>query len=365
MADYTRPLMDLRDQFPVLGRVAYLNAGTCGPVPAAAFDAAVAELRREVEEGRAGMAHFKRRLELAELLRAAYAARLGAEPADVALTSSTTDGIAVALSGLEVGPGDEVLTADSEHPGVLGPLQALRDLRGVRIRTAPLADLADAAGPATRAVVCSHVSWLTGEVAPTGALAPLAAPVILDGAQGIGAVAIDAAKLGCSVYAGSGQKWLCGPEGMGMLYVAPAFRDRLAATRRGFASLENADAGLDARPAPGAKRFDPPANHGAALLSHALAAHGVLDAAGWDAVHERAASLAEDLARELAQRGHEVMPRGRTTLVAWHDPAMEDTARRLAGEGVAIRYLPGRDLLRASVGAWNDETDVERLLDAL
>ncbi len=354
----------LRDRFPVLARVAYLNAGTCGPVPAAAAEAAAAELRREAEGGRAGLAHFERRTELAGALRAAYAARLGCAAEDVALTSSTTDGVAIALSGLELEPGDEILTSDSEHPGVLGPLQALRDLRGVRVRMAPLAELAEATGPRTRAVVCSHVSWVDGSLAPA-ALGQLDVPVILDGAQGIGAVALDVGALGCDVYAGSGQKWLCGPEGLGMLYVAPAFRERLAATRRGFVSLEDPGAGLDARPAPGARRFDPPANHGAALLAHGLAAHDVLDGAGWDAVHERAAALAARLADELAARGHDVLPRARTTLVAWRDPDAVATAHRLAERGVAVRYLPPGELVRASVGAWNDESDLERLLSAL
>ncbi|HVE68920.1 MAG TPA: aminotransferase class V-fold PLP-dependent enzyme, partial [Solirubrobacteraceae bacterium] len=171
----------LRAQFPVTGRVAYLNAGTCGPVPTAATDAATAELRREAAEGRAGMAHFERRMELAEALRGAYAARLGCAAGDVALTSSTTDGVAIALAGLDVGPGDEILTSDTEHPGVLGPLSALRDLRGITVRAAPLAALAEAATPETRAVVCSHVSWIDGTVAPTADLATLDAAVILDG----------------------------------------------------------------------------------------------------------------------------------------------------------------------------------------
>ncbi|MDX6699218.1 MAG: L-cysteine/cystine lyase [Solirubrobacteraceae bacterium] len=355
----------LRSRFPVTGRVAYLNAGTCGPVPADALEAATAELRRETESGRAGMPHFERRGELAERLRAAYAARLGCAPQDVALTASTTDGIATALAGLELEPGDEVLTADSEHPGVLGPLSAVRDLRGATVRTAPLAELPAAAGPRTRAVVCSHVNWLTGEVAPMSDLAQLEAPVILDGAQGIGAVAMDVEALGCEVYAGSGQKWLCGPEGLGMLYVAPDFQEHLAPTRRGYTAQGDASLGLDAGPAPGALRYEPPANHGATLLAYALASHDVLDAAGWDEVHARARDLAADLAAGLTQRGLDVADRGPTTLVAWHDPEMEATARRLAERGVAVRHLPGRDLVRASVGAWNDESDLERLLDAL
>ena len=57
-------------------------------------------------------------------------------------------------------------------------------------------------------------------------------------------------------------------------------------------------------------------------------------------------------------------PRGATTLVAWEDPYAEQTRDRLAAAGVVVRDLPGRALLRASVGAWNDESDLERLLSA-
>jgi selenocysteine lyase/cysteine desulfurase len=355
----------LRDQFPVLRRVAYLNAGTCGPVPAASVEAAVAELRREVEEGRGGTPHFKRRFELEERLRAVYAERLGCEPADVALTSSTTDGVAAALAGLDLGPEDEVVTSDSEHPGVLGPLALARDRHGVRIRTAPLADLPDAVGPSTRLVACSHVSWVTGEVAPTAELAALDVTVLLDGAQSVGAIRVDVAELGCDLYAASGQKWLCGPEGTGMLYFTPAMRERVAVTRPGWGSFEDANAGLDLRLRAEAARHDPPANQGSALFAGALAAHDVLVQAGWEAVHERARALAADLAARLGERGREVFPRGETTLVAWRDADCEDTVRQLAEAGVIARYLPGRGVARASVGAWNDEDDLERLLTAL
>jgi L-cysteine/cystine lyase len=270
--------------------------------------------------------------------------------------------VSLALAGLPLEPGDELLTSDSEHPGVLGPLQAARDLRGAAIRVVPLADLADAVGPRTRAVVCSHVSWVSGEVAPVQELAAADASVILDGAQGIGAVPLDVGKLGCDVYAGSGQKWLCGPEGTGMLYVAPAFRERLASTRRGWGAFADAGAGLESELQPDARRYEPPSNQGAALLAHALAAHDVLAAAGWDAVHERARRLAASLARRLTEAGRDVLARDYTTLVAWRDDDPPASAQRLGGEGVAIRYLPGRGLLRASVGAWNDEDDLERLV---
>ena len=67
----------------------------------------------------------------------------------------------------------------------------------------------------------------------------------------------------------------------------------------------------------------------------------------------------------LSERGHEVAPRGETTLVAWRAEDAEAEAARLREAGIVIRFLPGRALLRASVGAWNDESDLERLLEAL
>ena len=59
------------------------------------------------------------------------------------------------------------------------------------------------------------------------------------------------------------------------------------------------------------------------------------------------------------------MPRGATTLVSWEDPFADRTRDRLAAAGVIVRDLPGRSLVRASVGAWNDDADLERVLDAI
>ena len=59
------------------------------------------------------------------------------------------------------------------------------------------------------------------------------------------------------------------------------------------------------------------------------------------------------------------MPRGATTLVSWEDPFAEATRDRLADAGVVVRNLPRRSLVRASVGAWNDDSDLERLLSGL
>lgn len=354
----------LRSAFPVLAHGAYLNAGTCGPLPRAAVDACAETLELAAREGRA-TAYLEAMLAVRERQRAAYARVLGARAEDVALTTCTSEGIVRVLAGLELGPGDEVLTAPDEHPGVLGPLVTLRERRGVRVRTAPLAALADAVGPLTRLVACSHVSWVTGALAPA-ALGELGddVPVLLDGAQGAGAVPVDVEALGCAFYAAAGQKWLCGPVGTGMLWVAPAWRERLAPLGLTYLNLADAGAGLDARARPDARRHDAPALPPEASAA-AVAAHDVLAAAGWDAVHARAGGLAAQLAAALRDRGCEVAERSPTTLVSWTQDDPAPTLARLAASGVTVRSLPGTPYLRASVGAWNDESDLERLLGAL
>jgi selenocysteine lyase/cysteine desulfurase len=354
-------LAALRHEFPVLERLAYLNAGTDGPVPVAAVRAAREALEAQVGDGRF-VPHFEARFALQDALRERYAQVLGCDDGDVALTTSTSHGIGAALAGMDLGPGDEIVTSDAEHPGLIGPLIAARR-RGVAVKAVPLRAVADAVTARTTLVACSHVSWITGEVAPA-ALAELDVPVVLDGAHGAGAVPVDVRALGCAAYAASGQKWLCGADGTGMLYVEPAFRDRLRVVSPAYVNFEDAARGLESPLRADARRFDVPAlsREGAAF---SLAAVRTLHRAGLDAVHARGAELAGRLADALARRGRIVAPRDSTTLVAWEDPDPPAAAQRLAAAGVIVRHLPGRPLLRASVGAWNDEGDLERLLRAI
>jgi L-cysteine/cystine lyase len=350
----------LRAQFPVLRATAYLNAGTCGPLPESAVRAAADAARAAADEGRT-VRRWERYLELRPRIRAAYAERLRARPEDVALTSSTSDGVARVLVGLTLGPGDEIVTSDTEHPALYGPLIAAR-ARGATVRAVALEDVRDAVGPATKLVACSHVDWTTGATAPD--LSGLDVPVLLDGAQGVGAVDVDVEALGCAFYAGSGQKWLCGPEGTGMLWVSPAWRARLAPASPGYLNLAEPNRGLDTEPWPDARAYDAPAIPLEAWAA-ALAAHDVLAQFGWPQVHERATGMAAALADRLRERGFAVAPRGATTLVSWQIAGSDELPGRLAEQGVALRNLPGTGFVRASVGAWNDESDLERLLAAI
>ena len=187
-------------------------------------------------------------------------------------------------------------------------------------------------------------------------------PVIYDGAQGVGAVPVDVKVLGCAAYAGSGQKWLCGPDGSGMLYVAPEFRERVPSLVASYVTLSDPAAGLEAKRWPDGRAWD---TAGARRRDVALRAR-LARASSARRAGTRSTPAASSWRRAsptmLADRGRTVRPRGDTTLVAWECDDAAAVNERAREAGVLIRELPGRDLLRASVGAWNDESDLERLL---
>jgi L-cysteine/cystine lyase len=351
---------NFRSQFPVFERLSYLNAGTEGPVPRAAAKAVHARIDREVQQGRCGHDYFDDLLSLASRVRAAYAGLLGCAEDEVALTGSTTDGVNTILSGLDLRGGDEVITSDEEHPGLLAPLGRARQRCGIEVKVVPFAELPAAVSRATRLVACSHVSWVSGRVADLPALIATGVPVLLDGAQGLGAVPVDVRELGCDFYAASGQKWLCGPEGSGCLFVRADRLEDLLIPWPGYGSLADPHAALELEPADGAKRLD----HGfpsGMRTAWALASLETLAEAGWAWVHKRAASLASRMAQRLAELGLEVWPRGRSTLVSWRVEDAESEVERLGANGFVVRSIPAFQLVRASVGAWSSEEELDRL----
>lgn len=352
--------MAFRDEFPALKDLAYLNAGTDGPIPRAAAETARAELDQQVEQGRL-MPHFTRRRELGDELRAGYARVMRCAPEDVAVTSGTSAGLGAILAGLDIGPGDEIVTSDAEHPGLLGPLIAARH-RGASVKAVPFPELANAVTARTTLVAASHVSWITGELAPAE-LSSVPVPVILDGAQGAGAVPVDVKALGCVAYAAAGQKWLCGADGTGMLYLDPDFGERVRTINPTYYSFQDTSHGLESTFKGSTNRFDLPLPREAVALSKG--ALDVLEREGLDTIYTRAADLAATFAARIAEAGFTVAPRGRTTLVTWEVEDPEAVRDRLSERGVAVRNLPGTPYLRASVGAWNDASDLDRLLEAL
>lgn len=342
---------EARAQFPVLERYAYLNAGTNGPLPRAVKEAIEAQLGRDLEQGRSGHEYIDEYLARRERLRDAFAALLGTSAELVALSDSTTRGCRTVLAGLGLGPEDEVVTAEEEHFGLLWPLQAA----GVRIVTAPADEdaLLGAVTPRTRLVAVSHVLWTTGrKLDLTRLRQPDGPPLLADGAQSAGAIPPDLD--GADFYTVSAQKWLCGPEGTGALFVRDPERLRLALPGH-FSGVMSAPGGLE--PKPGAARFDAGWTAGATLagLEAALACHP-------DWRYDAAAASAARCRELLEPLVDVVTPPGQSTLVSFQPPGVAaDLVAALGERGVVVRELPGRNLVRASCGWWTNEDDLEGL----
>jgi L-cysteine/cystine lyase len=361
-------LSAIRAELPVLERFAYLNAGTNGPLPRRTVDAIARVLERDLLEGRSSKEYFETLLEGREELRRELARFLHTVPENIALASSTTEGCNVVLTGLGIGPGDEVVTTDSEHPGLFGGLTASgAALRVVEVRDLPTAEVLDALDAAitdsTRLIALSHVSWLTGALLPVAELAGRSAPLLLDGAQAAGAIPVDVEELGCDFYTVSAQKWLLGPDVTGALYVRP---ERVEELRMTFPSTGSWDWEAEVRytPKAGAARFDPgwiPLGSVAGLL-HSLA---FAEEAGEERfTHARA--QAGRLIDLLSERYEVITEPGQATIVTWKaEGDSAEVVAQLSKAGVIVRDLPSLGWLRASCGFWTSDDDLDRLLAGL
>jgi L-cysteine/cystine lyase len=348
---------EARARFPVLDRIAYLNAGTFGPLAASTARAMAAEVERDLAEGRSGLEYLEHALRLRARVREALARLVGAPAEHVALTTSTTDGCNVVVAGLGLSPRDEVVTTTDEHPGLLLPLR-VSGARVVVVPPDPDAILA-AVTPRTRLVAVSQVLWTTGRVLPVAELrAASGVPILVDGAQSVGAIPVAAS--GVDFLTISGQKWLCGPDSTGAVVVADP--ERLGVTWPSYFSQVAIEPDGAFTPQPGARRFE------AGWWSPSVAA-GLLDALGtrppwW---HERAVATAERCRALLDERHEVVLPAERSTLVAFRPSgeAPTEVVARLLAHDVHVREIPGTGLVRVSCGWWTSDDDLDRLVAAL
>ncbi len=383
---------------PATADVTYLNTGSAGPLLAPAAVAMTAQLEGELAEGRAGQVAWERFLASRQGLRTGLAALVGADADEIALTHHTTEGLNLALWGLDWQAGDRILLTSLEHAAAQAAVLTLAARHGLEItvvecgtgqRDVVLAALAGALATPARLLVTSHVSWSTGALLPvaemTAAAHAAGTAVLVDGAQAVGATPVDFRALGADFYAFNGYKWLCGPEGTGALAVGRGWHERLRPSFGGAFGVEERT--LDPlRPhdlvlAAGAARYESGSwsrPNLAGLLAtvkyHAAReVGGVVEASGVDVTALSGVGTV-NVARYCAERVRDDLggtvhtPAGQLAgLVSFSLPGADPRALAAGLEraGVIIRSIPGTDYLRVSCAFFTTPADIDILIAAI
>jgi len=386
---------------PALANKTYFNYGGQGPLPQPSLEAMVGCWQQIQERGPFTGAVWPHLEAITSGLRQQLAGWLGVPPRRLAFTENVTSGCVLPLWGLPWQEGERLLLSDCEHPGVVAACRELARRHGLAIDTLAVADLrgsheqateavqqrlADGLQPRTRLVVLSHLLWNTGQLMP---IARVAAQLrghanqpwlLVDGAQGLGAIPVAEAAAAADIYACTGHKWCCGPEGLGVVAVSARLLEQGQPTLIGWRSLRQessrgAQAVAEELFHADARRFEV-ATSCIPLFAGLACSLQLLEQEG--SAEQRLAQIRQ-LAGRLWRRLH-CLP-GITTLLQEPPPAglvsftlegrdgrpmaCGSVVQQLGEQGIWIRSLDAPSCLRACTHITTTDAEIEQLVAAL
>src|ERR1700722_712696 len=268
----------IRRAFDLDPSLIYLNSAGCSPAPRHVLDGMIHDLRYSNE---APVEYMWRRLEpKIEDVRGALASEFGCDAEEIAITRNASEANEIAILGLDLRPGDEVIVTTHNYDRMLAAWDQRARRDGIIVKRValqmPPASEADVVeriraeiSARTRVIGLPQLTNWTGQPLPIATIVALGRmngiDVLVDGAQGFAHIPSTRDAMGCDFYGTSLHKWLLAPVGTGFLYVR---RSRIASV-------------WPLMPAPEAMRGDirkfeevgthPAANHNAILV--ALAFH--------------------------------------------------------------------------------------------
>jgi len=393
MNDPRSSLVDLslaRAQFPGAAETIYFETSARGLLPLSARDAALTyyEARVHAVPKESGGV-----FEAVELARGKFARLLSAAADEVTLTRNVSEGLNILVASLPWKRGENAIVCrDIEHPNGVYTLYNMRDRHGIEVReVAPTADLAmpvesitQAIDDRTRLVIVSSVTFATGTRTDLAALgqACRARGVILlvDGAQSVGALALDVNACHIDALVVGASKYLCGPYGLGFLFVRRELAERLQPAYLARYGVDLGDThegeqgdGDTYRLMPGARRFDL-GSYNYSAASAANASLDILAAVGVPAIEHHVLALAREMDAGLraigiplvsgavdAHRSHLVLAGMRKSSKAALN-SMAQLAAHYAAQNIRVSQRHGR--LRFSFHLYNTANEVQSVLDS-
>ena len=372
---------DVRAQMPVTERWAYFDHAAVAPLPEAARAAIEAWAAEAASDGDTLWPRWAERI---ETLRGRYATLLGADTDEIALVPNTTTGIHIVAEGFPWAEGDRVVFPADEFPSNAYPWLNLRS-RGVVAEPIERPSggwttdaLIDACDARTRMIAVSWVGFASGWRIDVASLVEAAhargIAVFLDAIQGLGVFPLDLTSVPVDFLAADGHKWMLGPEGAGVLFVARRHLDRLRPLIAGWHSVEEAHDfdHLHWKPKRSAQRYEGGSQNmvGFAGLDASVR---LLEQSGWtcgsDRLAERVLQIVAEARERLNGLGAQMPPEPprehASGILPFQLPGCDPHAvrRHCLERGVVLSVRGGR--LRISPHVYNNVDDLDRLVDAL
>jgi selenocysteine lyase/cysteine desulfurase len=373
----------LRAEMPVAERSAYLDHAAMSALSRATAEAMQAWLKEAVEIGNPVWPDWVKRV---EAMRANAATLIGAHADEIALVTNTTAGISLVAEGFDWRAGDNVVTLADEFPSNVYPWFNLES-RGVETRRVPtdvsgrldLARLAEAFDERTRIVTVSWIGFATGYRHDVREIASIAhqrgALLFVDAIQGLGAFPLDVNDSGIDFLSADGHKWMLGPEGAGIAYIRREHLDRLRPLGVGWHSVPKGQdyTHIELNLRPTAARYEGGSQNNAGMIGLG-ASLKLLMGLGIDSIAAAILDITDRACERLTEIGARIVSdrrpehRGgeqRSGIVSFELPGRDPLAvkRHALRQNVVFGCRAGR--LRISPHAYNNEEDLDRLVEAL
>ncbi len=364
--------------FPVTRNVVYLNHAAVGPLSTRAYEA----MERHARDQRDfGALHWREWYSEYELLRESAARLLSATPQEIAILKNTSEGLSFVAEGFRWKRGDNVVSTDLEFPSNFTPWKNL-GRRGVELRLVQsrngaytIEDIEKLIDGNTRIVTVSSVAFHNGFTAGLDGIGELCTRrnilFCVDAIQSLGAIPMDVRKSKIAFLAADGHKWLCGPEGAAIFYVAAEHRDKLDVIENGWTNIERRGKFINCPTdlMPDSRRFEAGSLNTNGIYG-ARAAIDLLHEVGIDEIAREVKRIAALLSERLESIGYRIAtPRPIASgIVAAVPPVVETNTllrlhRTLEENGVVC--APREGMLRFAPHFYNDESDVGRVIDVL
>ena len=366
---------------PIAPEWAYFDHAAVGPLSKPAAAAITHFAAQAAEQGDTVWPEWAAKV---EHLRKQFAELLNCGRDEICLIPNTTTGINLVAEGWPWKQGDSVVLPEGEFPSNLFPWQNQQS-KGVKVRIAArengkvtVDSLMSQVDDTTRIISVSWIGYASGFRIDLAKLVEQAHQrgvlVFLDAIQGLGIYPLDLAKIPVDFLAADGHKWLLGPEGAGVAMIAKRHLDKLRCLNVGWGSVKNsfnyAQPALDLRDS--AARFEAGSANmmGAAALSASLQLIlDIRDELGSDAIADRICTMAASLDQQLIAAGavtrYPDSAQHRSGIVTFEVPGLEAAAIRKEAmrQKVVLSCRDGG--VRAAIHAYNDENDLERLVEVV